>query len=189
MTEFEPSPFDVVEGSRRVWLDRWGPEAASGMAVYTAILRSHQLLKEQMDVVMRRHKLTFPRYQVLAWLATDPEPSLTLSWISRTLRMPPATLTNVIDHLEGNKLIRRKTLPTDGRTTLAVITPAGRRLEATVTSELNAEVYEGIALDEDERAQLTDLLRDLRARADEFDVGQSADVVAGLGTTDPDSAT
>ncbi len=65
MTAFEPSPFDVVEGSRRVWIDRWGPESASGMAVYTAILRSHQLLKEQVDVVMRRHGLTFPRYQVL----------------------------------------------------------------------------------------------------------------------------
>jgi DNA-binding MarR family transcriptional regulator len=180
MTPSEPSPFDVVEASRRVWLGRWSEDAASGMAAYTAILRSHQLLREQVDVVMRRHDLTFVRHQVLAWLATDPEPSLTLSWISRTLRMPPATLTNVVDHLEAKGLVRRQTHPTDGRTTLAVITEAGRRLEAEVTAELNAEVYERIPLGDVERAELTALLRELRSRAQEFDPERSAEVIAGL---------
>ena len=179
----DPSPFDVVEASRQVWLQRWSAEAASGMAVFTAVLRSYQLLNQRVDVVMRRHGLTFARYEVLAWLATDPEPSLTLSWISRTLRMPPATLTNVIDHLEEHRLIRRETHPTDGRTTLAVITAKGRKLEATVTGELNTEVYEQIALDEGERAEVTTLLRDLRARGGEFDTERSAEVVAGLRRT------
>ena len=133
---------------------------------------------------MRRHDLTFPRYQVLAWLATDPEPSLTLSWISRTLRTPPATLTNVIDHLEAKGLIRRQAHPTDGRTTLAVITEQGRRLEAAVTTELNAEVYEPLALEEQERSELTGLLHDLRARSGEFDADRSAQVTDRLGTAE-----
>ena len=55
---FEVAPFDVVEASRRVWLERWEPEAASGMAVYTAILRSYQLLNDQVNEVMRSHDLT-----------------------------------------------------------------------------------------------------------------------------------
>jgi len=46
---FQAAPFDVVEASRRVWLERWDPEAASGMAVFTAILRSHQLLIDQVN--------------------------------------------------------------------------------------------------------------------------------------------
>ena len=46
---FEPAPFDVVEASRRVWLERWEPEAASGMAVFTAVLRSYQLLNGQVN--------------------------------------------------------------------------------------------------------------------------------------------
>src|SRR5271156_6135264 len=79
---FEVAPFDVVEASRRVWLERWDPEAASGMAVFTAILRSYQLLNDQVTNVMKAHDLTFARYEVLTWLATDPESSLTLSWIS-----------------------------------------------------------------------------------------------------------
>jgi len=58
----EPAPFDVVEASRRVWLDRWNPTAASGMAVFTAILRSQQLLSNEIATVMRQHDLTFARY-------------------------------------------------------------------------------------------------------------------------------
>src|SRR5580698_5004100 len=100
---FEPAPFDVVEASRRVWLQHWEPEAASGMAVFTAILRSYQLLSAEVDRVMQRHDLTFARYEVLTWLATDPESSLALSWISKTLRIPPATVTNLIDRLEVDK--------------------------------------------------------------------------------------
>ena len=72
---FSPAPFDVVEASRRVWLERWEPEAASGMAVFTAILRSYQLLNDQVNGVMKSHDFTFARYEVLAWLATDPESS------------------------------------------------------------------------------------------------------------------
>ena len=105
------APFDVVEASRRVWLERWEPEAASGMAVFTAILRSYQLLLDQVDDVMRNFGLTFARYQVLQWLATDPDSARTLSWISRTLRIPPATVTNLIDRLEADKLVRRAAPP------------------------------------------------------------------------------
>ena len=122
---FEPAPFDVVEASRRVWLERWNDEAASGMAVFTAILRSQQLLSHEIAAVMRQHGLTFARYEVLSWLAIDPESSLTLSWISKTLRIPPATVTNLIDRLETDKLVRRVQHPLDARTTLAVITPRG----------------------------------------------------------------
>lgn len=172
-----PAPFDVVEASRRVWLERWNEEAASGMAVFTAILRSFQLLKAQVDETMRDHGLTFARYEVLAWLAMDPESSLTLSWISKTLRIPPATVTNIIDYLEDEGLVRRVTHPTDARTTLAVITARGREVAQTVTQELNETVYERIGLGEDDRATLTDLLRELRVRGNEFDVERSDQVV------------
>src|SRR5271155_5410220 len=132
---FQKAPFDVVEASRRVWLERWDPEAASGMAVYTAVLRSYQLLNDQVDAVMRRHDLTFARHQVLAWLAMDPESSLTLSWISKTLRIPPATVTNIIDRLEDEKLVRRVPHPSDARTTLAVITPRGKKVATEATRD------------------------------------------------------
>jgi DNA-binding MarR family transcriptional regulator len=179
---FQKAPFDVVEASRRVWMERWDPGAASGMAVYTAVLRSYQLLNDQVNTVMRRHDLTFARYEVLAWLAMDPESSLTLSWISKTLRIPPATVTNIIDRLEDDELVRRVPHPSDARTTLAVITPKGERVATAATRDLNAAVYEGIGLSEPKRNRLLDLLAELRASGDEFDTQHSDEVVEEVGS-------
>lgn len=179
---FEAAPFDVVEASRRVWLEHWDPEAASGMAVFTAILRSYQLLSDQVNNVVRSYDLTFARYEVLTWLATDPESSLTLSWISKTLRIPPATVTNIIDRLEDDKLIRRVPHPSDARTTLAVITPRGRKLATDATRDLNSIVYERIGLSEARRTQLVQLLAELRARGNEFNVERSAEVIEEVGS-------
>lgn len=174
---FQAAPFDVVEASRRVWLDRWTPGAASGMATFTAILRSYQLLNDQVNRVMRRHDLTFARYEVLAWLATDPDSARTLSWISKTLRIPPATVTDIIDWLEDHELVRRMPHPSDARTTLAVITADGRRAAMAATEDLNATVYEPVGLSEQQRGQLIDLLGQLRASGNEFDVERSGEVV------------
>ena len=179
---FEAAPFDVVEASRRVWLERWDAEAASGMAVFTAILRSYQLINDQVNHVMRTHDLTFARYEVLAWLATDPESSLTLSWISKTLRIPPATVTNIIDRLEDERLVRRVPHPSDARTTLAVITPRGRRAATDATRDLNSTVYERIGLPEQKRSQLVELLAELRASGNEFDVERSNEVIEEVGS-------
>ena len=182
---YEAAPFDVVEASRRVWLERWEPEAASGMAVFTAILRSYQLLNHQVNAVMRSHGLTFARYEVLTWLATDPDSALTLSWISKTLRIPPATVTDIIDRLESEELVRREPHPSDARTTLAVITGRGRTVASDATRDLNAVVYERIGLSEPQRNQLIELLADLRASGKEFDVARSDEVIEGLGSGGP----
>ena len=176
----ETAPFDVVEASRRVWLAHWPPEAASGMAVYTAVLRSFQMLNTQVNKVVRRHGLTFSRYEVLTWLATDAESSVTLSWISRTLRIPPATVTDIVDRLERDGLVCREPHPSDARTTLAVITPPGRALATEATRDLNASVYERIGLSEKERSTVVDLLAKLRASGDEFDVDRSGEVIDQL---------
>jgi DNA-binding MarR family transcriptional regulator len=132
--------------------------------------------------VMRRHDLTFARYEVLVWLATDPESSVTLSWISKTLRIPPATVTNIIDRLEQDELVRRVAHPTDARTTLAVITARGRRAARNATTDLNSSVYETIGLADDQRHQLIELLAELRASGHEFDVERSQQVIEDLDT-------
>jgi len=179
---FEPAPFDVVEASRRVWLERWPSEAASGMAVFTAVLRSYQLLSDQVHAVMKQHDLTFARYEVLTWLATDPESARTLSWISKTLRMPPASVTDVIDRLENDKFVRREPHPSDARTTLAVITARGRKVATEATEDLNSAVYEQIGLSEQQRGQLLELLTGLRVSGNEFDVDRSNEVMEEMGS-------
>jgi DNA-binding MarR family transcriptional regulator len=148
--------------------------------VFTAILRSYQLLNDQVTHVMRRHDLTFARYEVLTWLATDPASALTLSWISKTLRIPPATVTNIIDRLEDDGLVRRVPHPSDARTTLAEITPRGRKLAMEATRDLNGTVYERIGLSEQQRNRLVDSLARLRASGNEFDVERSNEVIEEL---------
>jgi len=184
---FRSSPYDVAEASRRVWLDRWDAESASGNAVFTAILRSHQMLMHHVDVVMKEHGLTFARYEVLAWLAAEPDSALTLSWISEVLRIPQATVTNLIDRLVADGLVRRVAHPTDARTTLAEITDRGRVVVDAATVELNDRVYRPLELDEGERSQIIDLLHDLRARGGEFDATRSDERIKRLdgARTDP----
>jgi DNA-binding MarR family transcriptional regulator len=150
------------------------------MAVFTGILRSYQLLSDQIQHVMRRHDLSFARYEVLTWLATDPDSARTLSWISKTLRIPPATVTNIIDRLEDEKLVRRVPHPSDARTTLAEITARGRRAAMDATDDLNSTVYEEIGLTERQRSQLIELLAQLRASGNEFDVERSDEVIDDL---------
>jgi DNA-binding MarR family transcriptional regulator len=178
---FRAAPFDVVEASRRLWLEQWDdPTAASGMAVFTAILRSQQLISHQVNEVMRRHDLTFARYEVLAWLAADPEATRTLGWISEVLRIPPATVTNLIDRLEADKLVRRVPHPSDARTTLAQLTPRGRRCATQATEDLNSDVYRRLGLDDGQRTLLVGLLADLRENGGEFDSARSNELIGQL---------
>lgn len=177
---FRPAPFDVVEASQLVWQDRWSEDAATGMAVFTSILRSYELLREQVDAVLRAHHLTFARYEVLTWLATDPESSLALSWISKTLRIPPATVTDTIDRLEADGLVSRIPHPSDARTTLAVITDTGRELAERATVDLNTSVYEPLAVSDAARRKLIGLLAGLRAAGDEFDTELSKKTIETL---------
>ncbi len=151
------------------------------MALFTAILRSHQMLSAEVNQVMKDFDLTFARYEVLTWLATDPESSMALSWISKTLRIPPASVTDIIDRLEADQLVRRVPHPTDARTTLAEITSQGRTLATEATQSLNSRVYERIGLSRRQRDDLIELLARLRASGNEFDVARSDEIIDQLG--------
>jgi DNA-binding MarR family transcriptional regulator len=177
---FRPAPYDVVEASRRVWSDRWDDESASGNAVFTSILRSYQMLMHEVHEVMKDHDLTFARYEVLSWVAAEPSSALALSSISEVLRIPQATVTNLIDRLVADGLVRRVPHPTDARTTLAQISERGRGVVDAATEELNERVYRPLHLSGEERDQLVVLLQELRSRGGEFDTTRSEQRIAKL---------
>jgi DNA-binding MarR family transcriptional regulator len=165
-------PFDPVVAARNVWTSKgWGP-AATGMATVTSIMRAHQLLLAQANDVLRPFDLTFARYEVLAWLAWNAEcGSLSLSQIGERLQVTPATVTSAIDRLEVDDLVRRVPHPNDARSTLAEITPRGRRTVAAATSELNTKLFESVELSTDEMELLIGLLFRIRAEAGDFSCG------------------
>jgi DNA-binding MarR family transcriptional regulator len=161
--------FDPVVAAREVWTSKgWGP-AATGMAAITSIMRAHQLFLAQANDVLRPFDLTFARYEVLAWLAWNAEcGSLSLSQIGERLQVTPATVTSAIDRLESDDLVRRVPHPNDARSTLAEITPLGRRTVAAATAELNTRVFETVRLTQAEMESLIGLLFKIRAEAGDF---------------------
>jgi DNA-binding MarR family transcriptional regulator len=80
----------------------------------------------------------------------------------------PGSVTNAIDRLEQQGLVRRQAHPTDGRTTLAEITPSGRRLTERATTALNEQVFAELGLSKRELTDLIDILRKVRFGSGDF---------------------
>ena len=161
--------FDPVGAAREVWNAKGWEPAATGMATITSIMRAHQLFLAKANEVLRPFDLTFARYEVLAWLAWNADcGSLSLSQIAERLQVTPATVTNAIDRLEDDDLVRRLPHPNDARTTLAEITSLGRKTVAAATEELNARVFETVRLTRSEMDTLIRLLVKVRVEAGDF---------------------
>ena len=63
-----------------------------------------------------------------------------------------------------------------------MITPRGEKVATEATQDLNETVYECIGLSEPKRGRLVDLLAELRASGDEFDVEHSDEVIEEVGS-------
>lgn len=160
--------FDPIEEARRQWNDHGWTDAADGMAVVTSIVRADQILQGRIDAVLRDLELTFARYELLVLLDFSRRGALPLGKIGTRLQVHPASVTNVVNRLEADELVQRRPHPEDGRTTLATLTPAGRRLARRATRLLNQQVFADLGLDEDEERRLFALLLKIRHSAGDF---------------------
>ena len=154
--------FDPIAEARRHWEAHGWSDAAPTMAVVTSIVRVQQLLLARIDAVLKPHGLTFARYEVLMLLSFSRSGSLPLGKIGKRLQVHPASVTNAIDRLEAQRLVRRVPHPTDRRATLASLTARGRSVAAAATADMNALFTE---LD---LPDVFDPLRDVRAAAGDF---------------------
>jgi DNA-binding MarR family transcriptional regulator len=153
---------DPIAEARRQWEVHGWVEAAPNMAVVTSVMRVQQLLLAKVDAVLRPHGLTLARYEVLMLLTFSSRGSMPLGKIGERLQVHPASVTNAIDRLERERLVRRAAHPTDGRTTLAMLTAKGRALADRATVDMNALF---VSLD---LPDLFEPLRDVRAAAGDF---------------------
>ncbi|MBK9179139.1 MAG: MarR family transcriptional regulator [Acidimicrobiales bacterium] len=166
MARGAPLPFDPIEEARRQWGQRW--HQADAMAAVTSVFRAQQVLLARIDAALRPLGLTFARYEALVLLHVSRRGALPLGKMGRRLMVHPASVTNAVDRLESQGLVRRVAHPTDGRTTLAEITPAGRRVVERATAALE-EVRFGLGpLSGSDAERITDLLRPLRRDAGDF---------------------
>ncbi len=94
--------------------------------------------------------------------------SLPLNKIGARLQVHPTSVTNAVDRLENQGLIKRVPHSSDRRTTLAEISPAGRERALRATAVLNAEVFCHPSLDAEDLESLTEVLRRFRQRSGDF---------------------
>ncbi|MDO9356426.1 MAG: MarR family transcriptional regulator [Solirubrobacteraceae bacterium] len=165
----DPLPFDPIGEARRHWTDRWGPEPARPMTAVTNIMRVQQILLARLNELLRGHGLTFPRYEALMLLCFTRSGAMPLGKIGDRLQVHRTSVTNIIDKLEQDGLVRRVPHDRDRRATLAEITDAGRTLAEAATLELNAAAFalEGLAPADEE--QLSALLESVRRTAGDFE--------------------
>lgn len=168
MSPARPLGFDPIAEARRQWeAHGWGT-AAEGMAAITSVIRAHQIYMARVDAALRPLSLTFARYELLMVLLFSRKGSLPLNKLGSRLQVHPTSVTNAVDRLEEQGLLERVAHPTDGRATLAEITPAGRRAAERATDVLNAEVFERPGLDRQEVGSLIEALTALRLGSGDF---------------------
>jgi DNA-binding MarR family transcriptional regulator len=160
------SAHDPVEWSRQRWIEQEQPlpEQFSAMA---AVLRTHQAMCAIIDAALRTHDLTRTGYLLMTTLMMSRDRTRPLGQLGKHLMVHPTTVTLVVDQLEKRELVTRTPHPTDRRTVLASLTPAGTALLDKATKAL-ADVEFGLTgVSEGLSVQLVDVLREARARIDD----------------------
>lgn len=162
-----PLSFDPIDEAGRQWEQRW--DAVPQMAAATSIMRAQQIVLARVDEALKPWELTFARYEVLVLLHFSKEGRLPLGKMGDRLMLHQASITNLVDRLEQQGYVARAPHPTDRRTTLAVLTDAGRSIIDDATAAV-VEARIGVAelTDRDARS-VESLLRKLRAGAGDFE--------------------
>lgn len=173
--------FDPIIEARKHWAGHGWEASADGMAAITSIVRAQQLFMARIDVVLRPLELTFSRYEVLMLLVFSKRGSLPLNTIGSRLQVHPTSVTNAVDRLESQDLIKRVPHSSDRRTTLAEILPSGRDLALQATRALNESIFSRTGMCEADLGQLIGVLQRFRQSAGDFSVGAQSTSAETLG--------
>jgi DNA-binding MarR family transcriptional regulator len=157
MTERE----DPVEWSREQWIahDQPAPDQFTAMV---AILRTHGAMTASIDTTLRTHELTRTGYLLMTTLQLSRDGTRPLGQLSRHLMVHPTTVTLALDQLEKRKLVKRNPHPSDRRTILAVLTPAGQQILDQATKALADNDFGLAGVDGERSRQVVDVLGHVR---------------------------
>jgi DNA-binding MarR family transcriptional regulator len=116
---------DPVEWMRQRWLE-WDAPLPDYFAAMASLLRTSILLTDELDRILREHQLSRTAYLILITLQMSDRETRPLGQLSRALLVHPTTVTLAVDQLAKSRLVRRMPHPSDRRTILAKLTPAGQ---------------------------------------------------------------
>jgi DNA-binding MarR family transcriptional regulator len=159
--------FDLVAEARRNW-ERHGWSRPGAMVAATSIARAQQIVLARADAALAPFGLTFSRFEALALLFFSRRGALPMGKMGARLQVHPTSVTNTVNRLERDGLVRRAPSDGDRRTVLAEITQRGRRVVVAAADAL-AEADFGLdGLAEDELGRIHDAILPLRRAAGDF---------------------
>lgn len=159
-------PFDPIERAADIWSKRIGE--ATPMKLATSIMRVQQLILSELDGALKPYGITFARYEVLTLISFSSDGSLPLSKIGARLMVHPTSVTNAIDRLEDQGLVKRRPDAADRRRTFAELTAKGKDVLAASTKALMAIDFAIDGLSSKDQQKTYELLRTLRESAGDF---------------------
>ena len=168
MPPVQPLPDDPIDLARASWKGEGWNEASDGMAVVTSIMRVQQVLLARVETVLRPLGLTFARYEVLMLLRFSRRGYLPVGKIGERLQVHPASVTNAVQRLEQDGHVVRTANPVDGRSVLAEITAAGRRLTEEATVQLNEQVFSIVPISPAAQREVYRVLKNMRRAFGDF---------------------
>lgn len=130
-----------------------------------ALLRAAAAVEAALERGLEPCGLSLAKMGALHHLAASAEP-LSLGQLAERLRCVKSNVTQLMDRLEADGLVRRARDPADARTVLALLTDEGRaRFAAARDAQARAEAALLAALGSDERDALAALLERVTRRA------------------------
>lgn len=138
------------------------------MRLATSIMRVQQLISAELDAALKPFGITFARYEVLQLISFSATGRLPLSKIGERLMVHPTSVTNAMDRLESQGLVRRVADQSDRRRTFAELTDEGKRVLSISTDAIMAIDFAIVGLDDAQQDQAFDLLRQVRSAAGDF---------------------
>ena len=129
------------------------------------LIRAAGVATGHIDRLLRPHGLTFARYEVLLLLSWARTGAMPLGRMRDRLMIHQAAVTNLVDRLESDGLVRRVPHPRDRRTTLAEITAKGREVVRPATRDIGERLSLGIG--DDVAQEIFALVQRLREAAGE----------------------
>src|SRR5919205_1446601 len=154
-TDDLPAGGDVVDRMQREWA-RLRPDLSfTSLGVIHRVLRAARLILEASDAFLAGYGLTRGELDVLSALRRSGEP-LSPTTLAQILLAPRSAITMRLNALERRGLLSRSANPTDGRSSLLVLTDAGAALvdevipaqlalEDALLAEAPATAIEGLA--------------------------------------------
>ena len=141
-------------------LDHFRDEpAVAWMVAAGAVIQTYKVISQRAEAVLGEiGDLTMARYEILGWLDRAGAKGMAVGQLKDATFLRAPTLTYTIDALERRSLVRRGVHPTDRRSTLVVITPAGRGVFAHASAALGKVHFGLLGVDAADAAAVRDVL-------------------------------